>query len=535
MTQVGYGAKREVFDFWDLFNPLKKQLRFLKLALVFRYMLYGGARGGGKSKLLRWGLLYMLLRWFLEDGHRDVRVGLFSEDYPTLKDRQISKIAREFPAWLGELKTSTKEGLGFFLYEEWGGGAILLRNLDDPEKYQSAEFAGIAVEELTKQEKSTFDILRGSLRWPGIDHTFFWGATNPGGIGHVWVKQLWIDRDFPIEMKHIAKQFAFVQSLPADNPHLPQSYWDELNSLPEQLRKAWVEGLWDAFVGQAFMEWRDAVHVKKVEPPDGWMCTAGMNWGYSTPGWFGLCYWGAEWRHHWRWEFYFGEGTEAGAMIPFDVGFKIGIELQRFEAPAFIVLDNAAFADSYQGLPRVSDASEIQRGINAAWGNNVLKAPQVLPSPPKTQNSRATRKTLMHAALKWTPGPDKTAPTVGMRPHMMPKGTFHPDCKQLIKMIPMLTVDPKDPTVIDRKHVGHSPFDGATYLYMAMHPMFADDYPDVVPEGRHPGIGVDAHGRARLLPKRPKEEDLAGVQSGWGVRWETPDRDEGSDTEGLVW
>src|SRR5690606_34283710 len=118
------------------------------------------------------------------------------ETYPELKDRQISKIQMEFPGWLGELKDTKADGFGFFLHEEFGGGAILLRNLDKPDKYQGAEFAAIAVDELTKTTYTTFNFLRGSLRWPGMTQTPFIAATNPGGIGHLWVKRLWIDGDF---------------------------------------------------------------------------------------------------------------------------------------------------------------------------------------------------------------------------------------------------------------------------------------------------------------------------------------------------
>ena len=92
----------------------------------------------------------------------------------------------------------------------------MLRNLDDPSKYQSAEFAGIAIDELTKNTFETFEILRGSLRWPGISWRPFLAATNPGGIGHLWVKALWVDRSFTgfPQLKDRAKDFAFVQALP---------------------------------------------------------------------------------------------------------------------------------------------------------------------------------------------------------------------------------------------------------------------------------------------------------------------------------
>jgi hypothetical protein len=98
-----------------------------------------------------------------------VQVMLACEDYPSLKDRQIGKMAREFPSWLGTMYVDHKEyGRCFILAEEFGCGVICLRNLDDPAKYQSAEFASILVDELTKNDLNTFTDLRMRLSGLGF-------------------------------------------------------------------------------------------------------------------------------------------------------------------------------------------------------------------------------------------------------------------------------------------------------------------------------------------------------------------------------
>lgn len=268
-----------------------KQLQALLAMRDYRFILYGGARGGGKSYWLRWALLSFVIEQYARSGIRGVTAGLFCETYPDLRDRQISKIKAEFPRELGDIHETKADGLAFFVSDAYGGGRISLRNLDDPSRYQSAEFAAIGVDELTKTVKPTFDFLRGSLRWPGVSHTVFLGATNPGGVGHGWVKQYWIDRDFPPEMMKLAEEFKFIQALPADNPKLDQVYWDDLNSLPEDLRRAWVEGNWDVFAGQAFTSWNRDRHVcKPFEIPDWWPRMRGIDWGYAAPF---CCLWGA--------------------------------------------------------------------------------------------------------------------------------------------------------------------------------------------------------------------------------------------------
>ena len=284
----------------------ERQREATAVADKHRYTLFGGSRGPGKSFWLRWWLLRYLLLAHAAAGLKGVRVMLACEDYPALQDRHLSKVMMEFPSELGAYNAQARE---FRLKPQAGSGVLCFRNLDDPAKYQSAEFAAIGVDELTKNSREVFDVLRGSLRWPGVKATRFVAATNPGGPGHLWVKQLWIDRQFPPELRSRADEFAFVRALPSDNPHLDGSYWDELNSLPDPLRRAWVEGDWSVFAGQVFAEWRDSVHV--VEPfeiPAEWIRWRAVDWGYSSPF---CCLWFAQQPGHER-VYVYREVYEAG-------------------------------------------------------------------------------------------------------------------------------------------------------------------------------------------------------------------------------
>jgi len=258
------------------------------------YVLYGGSRGPGKSYWLRWQAIAMLIGWAEAYKIQGITGGLFCETFPALKQRQLTKIAKEVPQSVGKVKTSLEHGLALHINPSLGGGILYLGNLDDPSKYQSAEFALVAVDELTKNPFETFDELRGSMRFPGIPNPKFLGATNPGGIGHLWVKALFVDSDFSAHkpLEKIRDKFAFVRALPNDNPFLTQKYYDEiLGTLDEQLEKAWRYGSWEAFKGQVFREWVPAEHiVEKFDIPDHWPRRRGIDPGYSAPA---CCLWSA--------------------------------------------------------------------------------------------------------------------------------------------------------------------------------------------------------------------------------------------------
>lgn len=272
--------------FSELANFTERQTQAWEESKLYDYLLFGGAGSGGKSYLLRWWCLRQLLVRYSETRIPGLRVGLFSMDYPTLQDRQISKIKREFPDWLGSLKETRSDGYNFALKPEYGGGTIALRNLDDPSKYKSSEFCDIAVEELTENDKDTFDDLRFRLRWPGVERPKFIAATNPTGRGHAWVKALWIDRKFPPEMEAIKPQFRYVPALPKDNPHVTDAYEITLRSLPPAKRKALLEGDWSIPEGQYFTNWNRserAIHpsiVSQIIQP-WWPKWIGQDWGFG--------------------------------------------------------------------------------------------------------------------------------------------------------------------------------------------------------------------------------------------------------------
>jgi hypothetical protein len=228
-------------SFTELSGFFPKQNEAKLASKRFKFTLFGGSVGSGKSRWLRWMMVYWLMDYYSRYGIKGIRAGLFCEDYPSLNDRHLTKVKFEFPEWLGRFNESKHE---FTLAPEYGSGIIAFRNLDDPSKYLSVEFAVIGIDEVNRNPKTTFDMLRSRHRWPGIKDVKFLAGCNP--LGEAWVKNMWVKRMFPPDEKE-QYEFVFVPALPTDNPHLDPSYYKSLESLPEAQRKAYLEGNWDAF------------------------------------------------------------------------------------------------------------------------------------------------------------------------------------------------------------------------------------------------------------------------------------------------
>lgn len=416
----------------NVIRPTSRQYECLRALRTFAFVLYGGAMGGGKSYLLRWWCVLQCLYYFARYDVRNVRVGLFSKDYPTLVDRQISKIKFEFPAWLGTIGESRTEGFNFKLKDHFGGGTVAFRNLDDPSKYNSAEFASIGVEELTENNEKIFHELRKRLRWPGIPTADlrFLGCTNPGGKGHGWVKRFWIDRDFPPELQALAGKFAYVQSKASDNPHLDSEYKAQnLDTLPEEMRKAYADGDWDLFAGQYFKEWRKEVHV--VEPfeiPWYWRIERSGDWGEAKP-----C------AHLWiatnpeGQKYVIGEVYGAGKSIEAQAE-----EIRRFEAGKAVVPIGVLDSACWDTTGRSQCIADQFASYGVKWA-----------AAAKGPGSRVAGWRLLRKMLAFERGADGA---VIRSPRLQVFST----CKDLIRTLPALVHDENKPEDLDTDGEDHA-------------------------------------------------------------------------------
>lgn len=250
-------------------------------------VLYGGAAGGGKTD----ALLIHGIKVAVE--HPGARVLFLRRTFADLSkpgaaiDRSRALLTG-LATWNGQEHRWSLANTSVIQFGHLAdAGAIY--------DYQGAQFDCLLWDELTQFTREQYEFLRSRVRAtvPGIK-TSIRAATNPGGIGHGWVRQRWIDaapwgEGFNItdsSGQHVTTA-AFIPARVSDNTALlerdPQ-YAQRLSGLPEHLRRAYLEGDWDIFAGQVFSEWRRELHV--VEPrdiPPAWPRWRGIDYGFNAP------------------------------------------------------------------------------------------------------------------------------------------------------------------------------------------------------------------------------------------------------------
>ena len=155
-------------------------------------------------------------------------------------------------------------------------------------EYQGQEYDWIFIDEATQFSEREFRFLGGCLRGTNDIPKRFYVTCNPGGIGHRWVKRLFIDRAFVTgranpEENENPEDYTFIFASVEDNVHLMKSspaYLQMLSGLPENMRRAYRYGDWNALSGAYFPEFSEDRHV--VRPfaiPDDWARYRAFDYG----------------------------------------------------------------------------------------------------------------------------------------------------------------------------------------------------------------------------------------------------------------
>lgn len=217
---------------------------------------------------------------------------LIRKTYDELNQNHIQQMWKEYPE-LHEYYLKSEKTIEFP-----NGSRLLFRHLahtDDVYNFIGSEFEDIALDQAEQHSEEVIKLLRASNRTtsPSIRPKMLLTA-NPGGPGHLYLKRLFIQRQFlENEDPH---DYDFVSAKVWDNRFLVENnpeYIKTLEALPETKRRAWLEGDWDVFEGQAFEMWREDVHV--IQPtfslhrlPESYKLFAGWDEGTLAPRAFGV-------------------------------------------------------------------------------------------------------------------------------------------------------------------------------------------------------------------------------------------------------
>lgn len=253
-------------------------------------VLYAGGRGSGKSDCLIVDPLQFC-------GIKRFRGLVVRRTMGELRDL-IYRAQNIYPQVYPGVKWKEQEKLFHFP----SGARIEFGYCDSHEdllRYQGQEYQWLGIDEITQfPTRDIYDILKMSVRHTikELPKTYIRATTNPSGPGRRWVKEYWVDQEE--QGKRFKKEivmpdgtsayitYKWFHSYPWDNPDLIKRdplYVAKLMSMDnEVMRQQWVEGSWDVSEGLAFDEFRVKTHtVAPFEIPHNWYKFRACDWGYS--------------------------------------------------------------------------------------------------------------------------------------------------------------------------------------------------------------------------------------------------------------
>lgn len=243
--------------------PTPKQAEFLALDCL--EALYGGAAGGGKSS----ALLMAALQHVHVPGYAALILRRTYADLSlpgAIMDRAHDWLQGTGAAWNGTEKRWT-----------FPSGAILqfgyCETAKDVYRYQGAEFHFIAIDELTQWPEQPYRYLFSRLRRAegSAVPPRMRAASNPGGIGHEWVKRRFLDGTA-----------RFVPAALVDNPHVDAvAYRQALDMLDANTRKQLLEGVWTRDAGGLVYQYAEARNVAARPEHGAWTYLIGIDYGYT--------------------------------------------------------------------------------------------------------------------------------------------------------------------------------------------------------------------------------------------------------------
>jgi len=205
-------------------------------------ILFGGARGGGKTDAGQAWLLY-------------------DKDNPLYKALVIRRNADDLSDWIARARVMYTRCGGIVsgnppIIKFPSGAFIKTGHLKDEnayEKYQGHEYQKMLIEELTQipREIHYLKLISSCRSTVEEIRPQVFATTNPGNAGHKWVRSRFVDVG-PPETTFLdpitGRSRIFIPAKVDDNPSLMEKdpdYVHFLDGLPDGLREAWRDGSWD--------------------------------------------------------------------------------------------------------------------------------------------------------------------------------------------------------------------------------------------------------------------------------------------------
>lgn len=384
-------------------TPSPRQQEFVRLPDECFEGFYGGAAFGGKSEVLI--MLPIVKGWI---NHPQFQGIIFRRTFPQLEESLIPRSYEWYPAFGGKYN-ETKHVWTF------PSGATIrfgfMEKDKDARTHDTAQYNYVAFDELTHFSEYQYRYITSRVRkskagLPSVVR----GASNPGNIGHSWVRARFIEpapQGGVMLLDPESQTYRiFIPAKLQDNPAgmaADPGYYNRLKLLPEAERRAKMDGDWWAFAGQVFSEFRvshrdgepeSAVHViPAFEIPSYWRRILFVDWGYRAmtyAGWLAIA---PDDR-----VFLYREYSCKKKNIS-----EWGADLARISRIdghlETVIIDPSA--DQHRG----QDKTILQQFIEASGFDYVEKA----------DNDRISGKMLVHEFLRWVPKPNKYVPPEGFK------------------------------------------------------------------------------------------------------------------------
>ncbi len=280
--------------FKKLINEVPNPKQKLFFESTAKHTAYGGARGGGKSYAMRRKLVLLCMRY---DG---LSVLLLRRTLTELRKNHILPLLYELNGYADYKKDERA-----FVFPN--GSRLELGYCDsdgDLLQYQGAEYDVIGFEEATNFKEDWIRFISTSLRSTRSDFkTRIYYTCNPGGVGHNYIKRLFIDRDFVDG--EVADDYLFIPARVYDNSVLMKAnpdYIRLLEALPSQKRRAHLDGDWNICEGQVFEDFVDNPNhyldrrfthvIAPFDIPETWTVHRSFDFGYAKP--FSCAWWAVD-------------------------------------------------------------------------------------------------------------------------------------------------------------------------------------------------------------------------------------------------